>query len=320
MSDQADFLLRRLRIRHVQLLVMLAEKASVRSAAAAMHLSQPAVSKMLTEVEAAFGERLFERHRSGVIPNAYGLAAIHRSRVVLGELQVAAQEMQSIRGGGGVLRVGTLSVTDLIPVAVAGLLAKVPGARVQIHEARVQELIQLLLDGELDCVFGALSPSALESAPIEELTMEVVMQDWLCALMSPQHALAGKRQLNWSDISALRWVAPMRSTVVRQAFMSAFTHRGLPPPPPVVEVTSPVTLRALLAVDSGLVGVVRFESGRQAAALAGLRLLKIEPHIELPPLCFFTRKAHTAPLGIVQIFHDELMHAVGSGKARKKVS
>lgn len=317
MSDQADFLLRRLRIRHVQLLAMLADKGSVRAAATAMHLSQPAVSKMLTEVEAAFGERLFERDRSGVVPNAYGRAAIHRSRVVLSELQVAAQEMESIRGGGGLLRVGTLSITDLMPVAVVGLLAKAPGARIQIHEARVQELIKLLLDGELDCVFGALSPSALESTPIEELTMEVIMQDCLCVLMSPHHSFANKRRLNWSEVHDLRWVAPMRSTVVRQAFISAFTNRGLPPPLPVVEVTSPVTLRAILAADPGLAGVVRFESGRQAAALAGLRLLKIEPQIGLPPLCFFTRKGHTTPLGIVQIFHDELMRAASTGKTPK---
>lgn len=319
MSDPADFLLRRLRIRHVQLLALLADTGSVRAAAAAMHLSQPAVSKMLTEVESAFGERLFERDRRGVVPNAFGHAAIHRSRVVLSELQAAAQELESIRGGGGFLRLGTLSITDLVPAAVAGLLAKAPGSSVHIREATVKELIQLLLDGELDCVFGSLSPSALESSPVEELNIEVILQDRLCALVSAQHALAARRRLNWHELQAQRWVAPLRATVVRQGFIAAFTSLGLPPPRPVVEVTSPVTLRAILSAAPSLTGIVRFENGRQAAELAGLRLLEIEPEVALPPLCFFTRKGHAAPLGIVQLFREELLRVAGTPKpARKK--
>lgn len=307
MSNPADFLLRRLRMRHIQLLATLADTGSVRAAGVVMHLSQPALSKMLTEVESAFGERLFERDRRGVVPNVFGRAAIHRARVVLNELQVAAQELESLRGGGGLLRVGTLSITDIVPAAVVGLLARAPASRVHIREATVKDLMQLLLDGELDCVFGALSPSALEHTPVEELKIEVVMPDRLCALVSADHVLAGKRRLHWLEVNTLRWVAPLKSTVVRQAFISAFTDLGLAPPQPVVEVTSPVTLRALLSADPGLTGIVRFENGRHAAELPGLRVLAIEPTVSLPPLCFFTRKGHGEPLAIVELFRSELM-------------
>ena len=267
-KDAADYLLRRLRIRHLQLLALLDDLGSVRSAADQLSLSQPAVSKMLAEVESAFGRRLFDRSRRGVSANAYGRAAIHRARVVLNELQGAAHELQGMRGGGGLLRLGTLSVTDIVPAAVVRLLRRLPGSCVQIREGQVQELIAALLDGELDCVFGALVPAAIESQPIEQLTVNVIFEDRLCVLVNAAHALAGKRRLQWADLLDCRWVASPRSTVVRQAFIAAFTNLGLAAPTPVVELLSPVTLRSLLARDDTLVGVVRFESGRQNDALS----------------------------------------------------
>ena len=145
-----DYLLRRLRVRHLQLLAILDDSGSVRSAADELNLSQPAVSKMLAEVESAFGHRLFDRGRRGVVANTHGRAAVHRARVVLNELQGAAHELQGMRGGGGLLRLGTLSVTDIVPAAVVRLRQRLPGSRVQIREGRVQELIAALLDGVLD--------------------------------------------------------------------------------------------------------------------------------------------------------------------------
>lgn len=304
--DAADQLFRRLRLRHLQLLSLLEETGSVRGAADALSLSQPAVSKMLSEIEAAFGMRLFDRGRRGVLANAHGRSAIRRARVVLNELRGAAQEMQSARDGGGLLRLGTLSVTDVVPAAVVQLLARLPGSSVQIREGQVHELIHALLDGELDCVFGALGPTSLESQPIADLHVDVIFEDHLCMLVHTANPLARKRQLQWPDLQNQRWVTPPRSAVVRQSFMAAFTNLGLPAPVPVVEVSSPVTLRALLAADASLVGVVRHESARLAATSTGLKQLQIAPTMPLPPLCAFTRRTGVVASEVVRIFVDEL--------------
>ena len=55
----SDYLVRRLRLRHLELLVALADERTMRAAAARLHLSQPALSKMLGEIEAGFQARLF---------------------------------------------------------------------------------------------------------------------------------------------------------------------------------------------------------------------------------------------------------------------
>src|SRR5690606_31076680 len=175
MEKDLDHLVRRLRLRHLDLLVALAEVGTMRAAASRLHLSQPAISKMLAEAEDALGARLFERSPQGVVPTPAGAAAVHRARVVMGELAHARDEVEAIhRGASAVLRVGAFSVTAAVPAAVVQLRQRMPGAAVHIHEGRVNELIQRLLDGDLDCVFGALTTELLTSDRLSLLQSEVL--------------------------------------------------------------------------------------------------------------------------------------------------
>src|SRR3954468_1728330 len=101
----------------------------MRAAATRLHLSQPALSKMLGEIEKGFGTRLFERSPQGLAANGLGEAAIYRARIMLGELSRAQQEVDALRGGAtGVLRLGTLSVTVSVPRAITHLRKRIPGA------------------------------------------------------------------------------------------------------------------------------------------------------------------------------------------------
>lgn len=321
MSDSLSFLLRRLRFRHVQLLALLDDTGTVRSAAETMHLSQPAVSKMLGEVEAALGERLFERNRRGVVPNAFGRIAIHRARIVLGELSAVVEEFEGLKGEGSLLRLGTLTPTELVPKAVAALLRRHERSRIRMVEGGVQRLIDLLLKGELDCVFGALSPAAMESTPIAELDIAVVSQDRLCGLVSEASPIARTSRLRWQDLIDARWIVAPRSTLIGQAFVGAFTRLGLQPPQPVIEVSSPASFRSLLDHDPGLIALYRSEDSRRGLKAAGLKLLEVEPVVELSPLCLFTRRTQAPALPIVQAFREELLRMAAkqtAAAARKR--
>lgn len=65
-------LLSRLRFKHLQLLLALHQGGSLRAAASLMHLTQPALSKALGEIEAAFGVTLFLRNARVLEPTAQG--------------------------------------------------------------------------------------------------------------------------------------------------------------------------------------------------------------------------------------------------------
>ena len=290
-------------MRHLELLVALADAGTLRAAAARLHLSQPALSKMLVEIEAGFDARLFERSAQGLAANALGSAAIYRARVILGELARGKEEIDALRtGAAGILRLGTLSVTASVPRAIVRLRRRLPGARVQIHEGRVRDLIQRLLDGELDCVFGAITPELLSSELLPLLRPEVLLKDELCVLCGADHPLARSRKLGWADLRAQPWVAPPRDTLIRQAWMTAFLNEGLQPPEPAIEVLSSVTLGSVLRMDPALLGAMRFEQAREELARAGVRRLPVAPGIPLPSLGLYTRRGGERPTPLLQAF------------------
>lgn len=312
----SDYLVRRLRVRHLELLVALADAGTMRAAAARLHLSQPALSKMLGELEAGFGARLFERSPQGLSANLLGQAVVYRARVMLGELARGKDEVDALRtGAAGVLRLGTLSVTAAIPRAVVQLRRRQPGARVQIQEGRVRDLIQRLLDGDLDCVFGAITPELLTSELLPLLKPEVLLEDELCILCASAHPVARSRKLRWADLHAAAWVAPPRDTLVRQGLMTAFLNEGLEPPEPAVEVISSVTLGSLLRTDAGLLGAVRFEQARDELARGGVRRVRVAPAIALPSLGLYTRRASEAPAPLVQAFAAEIRRVGAQSRA-----
>lgn len=317
MTTGVDYIVRRLRLRHLELLVQLAEAGTVRAAADRLSLSQPAVSKMLVETEDAFGARLFDRSRQGVQANAFGAAAIRHARIVLGELSRASDELDAMRtGASALLRLGTLSVTAAVPAALVELQARLPAAAVQIREGRVHELMQRLIAGELDCVFGAMTPEALAGEALQSVQSEAIVQDGLVVLASSQRRPAPRRRLRWRELHAARWVAPPRETLVRQAFMTAFIHEGLDPPVPVIEAMSSVTVGTLLRMDPTLLCAVRHEHARDELARGGVRRVAVAPDIPLPPLCLFTRRGEPDPPAVVQAFARALRRSAGRLPAR----
>lgn len=309
----ADRILRRLRLRHLELLVTLAEAGTMRASAERLHLSQPAISKLLMEAEDAFDARLFERSRQGVRLTPAGSAAVHRARVVLGELAHASAEVGAIRkGASAVLRVGTFSVTAAVPAAVVTLRRKMPRAAVHIHEGRVRELTQLLLDGELDCVFGALTTELLGGDTLRLLQSEVLLEDRLCVLVAEGNPMLRRRGLRWVDLAGADWVAPPKQTLVRQAFMTAFLNEGAEPPEPVIETMSSVTIGAVLRLDPSLVCAVRHEHARDEIARGGVRQLTVRPEVPLPPLGLFTRRSSVDTAPVVQAFAQAIRIAGGT--------
>lgn len=317
MSQPIDALVRRLRLRHLELLVALAEAGTMRAAAERLHLSQPAISKMLHEAEEALGGvRLFERSRRGVDLTPAGAAVEHRARVVLNELAHARDEVDAMRGAASVLlRVGTFSVTAAVPAAVVELRRRMPSAAVRIYEGRVYELIRRLLDGQLDCAFGALTTELLASDLLRSLQSHVLLDDRLCVLAAASNPLLRKKRVRWVDLHDAHWVAPPKETLVRQAFMTAFLNEGVDPPEPVIEALSSVTIGAVLRLDPTLLAAVRLEHARDEVARGGVKRLPVAPDVPLPPLGLFTRRGGVAPAPVVQAFARALRKTGAQAKA-----
>src|SRR5262245_14137932 len=125
---------RRLRLRDLHVLFIVAERRSMAKAAAELGISQPAVSDVIANLEHALGVRLFDRRPEGVEPTMYGRALLRRSLAAFDELKQGIRDIEFLTDPtSGELRIGCgLSVAPTImPAIVHGFSQAYP--RVVLH-------------------------------------------------------------------------------------------------------------------------------------------------------------------------------------------
>jgi LysR family transcriptional regulator, hydrogen peroxide-inducible genes activator len=132
-------------------------------AAALVHVSQPALSSQIMEMEEHLGVKLVERNRAGVLLTRKGAEVLHRIRLILGEVE-RLEETARDRGGllGGLTRIGIIPTVApyLVPRLVPYLRENFPGIEIELKEAVTDRLIAELTDGRLDAVIAALPVEA----------------------------------------------------------------------------------------------------------------------------------------------------------------
>lgn len=293
MEDLGNHLLRRLRLRHLELLGHLSEVATVHAAAKRMHLTQPAVTRMIQEIEEIFGGPLFDRSARGISANHIGLALMRRSGMLVAELAAAQEEAAVMRAGAtGLLRIGTFSGSTTLPLGIVELRRRMPQVIVQIREAQVDQLIADLLQGELDCIVGALSPDELNNERLDRLRVELLAEDHLCVVATKTNPLARRRKIDWDQLAAQQWILPPRGSLLRRAVIAACLAAGVTPPQPCIECLSPLTVLTLIRLDPRCIGPMREQQAREEVRInKNLVILDLHSGAAMPPLAMITRRA-----------------------------
>jgi len=287
-------LLARLRFRHLELVRTLADTGSLREAARRLHLSQPAVSKALREIERLAGVDLFERGPHGTELTRAGHALVRGAEVLLRELDYLSGELASADlDEAPVLRIGAppVLVAWTLPSALAAVRAAMPRLRVQLFEGNLPQLIKQLERGVLQCVIGLQTPEMLEASRAANVRCEQLRDQRLAPVAAPSHPLARRRRVAWSELAAADWILPPERTVVRQALAYTLAQAGLLMPRPVVESAQLSTNIELAAAGVGvaLAPVAAAAVGERRGAV---RRIAVEPLVTVPPLAVLVRVAH----------------------------
>ncbi|WP_408898019.1 LysR substrate-binding domain-containing protein [Nocardioides sp. R1-1] len=248
----------RLKLRHLILVDVLTERGSVVSAAAALHVTQPVVTRGLHDLEAILGVQLYERGPRGVTPNEFGLAFTDHARAVLAQLNQAARHIEELADATrGEVVVGThLAGSNLLlPRAIAHVKRDHPMLRVSVREGLPDALLVDLTAGRVDLVVGRLGGAVPES-----LSREALYEEHIRIVTGAHHPLAGRRGLALDDLADYPWILPGRSTRLRDELEAYFARHGFVARPDQVEATSFLTVRQLLietemvAALPGLIG------------------------------------------------------------------
>jgi DNA-binding transcriptional LysR family regulator len=140
-------------LQQLRQVVALAEHGSFVRAAAALHISQPALSRSIQGLERRFGNDLFQRNRSGVVPTDLGRLYIERARDLLrmaDALEGEAIGHAALRTGRVAMGGGPYPTDSFLGAATARFVEQFPRISVQLHSGHLDDLVHMLRSRALD--------------------------------------------------------------------------------------------------------------------------------------------------------------------------
>ena len=264
-----------LKARHLQLLIALDEYRHIGRVAEVMHVSQPAISRMLSGVEEAMNLPLFDRTSRGLEPTDYGVCLIKYARAILREYVNARDElMDIIEGTTGRVAIGVLpaSTSVLIPRFVKELGKTTTNTTITIQEGTTDLLLDKLQLGDSDLLVVNLSGKNFN----EDYEVKVLCKDKLTLVAKKGHPLIEKKELTWEDIGEYPMILPPRSTGTRALLDEFFLRKGISLSRRCVESVSTLTnLGILLETDS--TAFLAEEVAIQFQRLGVVSLLPLQP-------------------------------------------
>ncbi|RFS81136.1 LysR family transcriptional regulator [Actinomadura spongiicola] len=295
-----DLLNGRLKLRHLVLVVAIADQGSVLRAAEHLRLAQPAVTRSLREVEGVLGVELFTRGPRGVTPTMFGDVLIEHARAVLAELRRAEERIAGLADGAvGTVTIGTLLAGSnvLLPRAIAALKRDRPGITVIVQEATFDAQVPRLLDGEIDLILGRLNPIG-DLSGLRQITL---YGEPVRLVARRGHPARARRSLGLADLLDYPWVLPLEQTALRAELEQVFRAAGLSPPGNLVECTSVLTVRTLVR-DTDMIAALPDLVARTDADIAPLPVpletVRRQVGVTLP--------AHRSPTPSARLMLDHL--------------
>lgn len=215
-------------------------------AAAALRISQPAISKSVSTLERDVGMPLLERRSDGIRLTGAGQVLYQHATELFAVERAAEEELRAYLGlERGTLRIGasTTIATYLLPTELAQFHAEFPSVTLRVVSTNTRAVARLLLQRKIDValVEGPVSHPRIEATPWRA--------DALVVIAPPNHALANKRRIAPSDIAGEPFIVRETGSGTRVEGDKALSERGIHP---TVALTLGSTEAIKQAVIAGL--------------------------------------------------------------------
>jgi len=234
-----------IKFRHLNTFIEVARQRSVGRAADVLHVSQPAVTKTIRELEEALGAELFEKDGRGIRITRYGEVFLQHAGASVAAIQRGMDSVARAQASTGpLLRIGALPTVSarIMPKAIELFLAERTGNPIKIVTGENVVLLEQLRLGQLDLVVGRLAaPEQMQGLTFSHLYTEQVV-----FVVRKGHPLLRGRPFDFGRIREFTVLMPTRGSIIRPFAERFLISHGIAELPTEIETVSDSFGRAML--------------------------------------------------------------------------
>jgi DNA-binding transcriptional LysR family regulator len=212
-----------LTLRQLKIFEAVARHLSFTRASKELHLTQPAVSMQVKQLEEAVGLPLFEQIGKRIFLTEAGREMSRYSRSILATLEEAGQVFDEMRGlERGHLHITVASTANyFVPQLLAAFCQRHPGVQVSLDVTNRQGLLEALSGNDTDLVIMGQPPETMD------LVAETFMDNPLVAIAPPSHPLAGMKAIPLERLQQETFLIREKGSGTRSATERFFVEHGL---------------------------------------------------------------------------------------------
>ena len=256
--------------RQLQVFESVARHLSFTRAAEELHLTQPAVSMQVKQLEHVLGVGLFEHVGRQVHLTDAGETMLRYSRRIAAELRDAEQALEDLKGvGGGRLRIAVVTTVNYFATRLlAGFCRDHPGVHVTLNVTNRESVIRMLEENTTDIVLMGRPPDTLDLVSIS------FMDNPLVLIAPPIHALVGLKRVRLDALREEAFLIREPGSGTRAAMEHFFQDNGIAPRTRI-EMSSNEAIKQSVEAGLGL-GMVSAHTVELELAAGRLALLDVE--------------------------------------------
>ncbi len=260
-------------LRHLRYFIGVAEEENVSRAALKLHVSQPALSRQIRDLEDELGFLLLERSAKSVRLTEAGRTFLTEARAVLQRADEAVKAARAIATGGGELNLGYApSLTArILPATLRAFQGELPNVRVRLHDLSTEEMFAGLREGRLQMAF---MPQPTRAA-LRGFRFEELVREFICLAVAPKHPFAGRRTVALADVARESLITYNRKDYPDAHEHLAAVFASIKRKPRIVEEHDSVS-SLIAAVEAGA-GVAVVSQSLACTAGPRLKLIPILP-------------------------------------------
>jgi LysR family transcriptional regulator, benzoate and cis,cis-muconate-responsive activator of ben and cat genes len=197
-------------LRHLRYFVAVAEMENVSRAALKLHVSQPALSRQIRDLEDEIGFCLLKRTAKSVRLTDAGRVFLDDARALLQHADEAVKKARSVASAEPTeLHVGysPTPVAEILPKTLRAFQHAMPDIHVRLHDWSNKAILDGVRDGRLQLGLIVSSPKA---SSLRDLRYEELFHEHACVAVAPQHPFAGRRAIPLTEVAAEPLIALTR--------------------------------------------------------------------------------------------------------------